>query len=67
MEYVKHSHGVVQPMVCFSFFLVQVKDILLYAAASAGHHETCELLLEKGAHVDSPDNVSATFSWESMS
>ena len=67
MEYVLPSRGDVHQRVGFSFFLVQVKDILLHAAASAGHHKTCELLLEKGAHVDASDYVSATFSWESMS
>ena len=66
MEYDLLSRGVVHQRVGFSFFLVQVKDILLHAAASAGHHKTCELLLEKGAHVDSQDDVSATFPWASL-
>ena len=48
----------------FSLFPVQVKRTPLHNAASAGHHEICKLLLEKGAHVDASDDVSATFSWE---
>ena len=45
--------------VFLSLFPVQVKRTPLHHAASAGHHETCKVLLEKVANVDSPDYVSA--------
>ena len=47
-------------------FLLQARATPLHLAASAGHHETCEALLEKGANVDSPDYVSAAISGEDM-
>ena len=48
----------------FSLLLVQSQRTPLHHAAGAGYSEICQLLLEKGAHVDASDDVSAAFFWE---
>ena len=50
--------------VFFSLLLVQRKRTPLHHAAGAGYSEICQLLLEKGAHLDASDDVSAAFFWE---
>ena len=48
-------------------FLLQDEETPLHVAALGGHHETCNLLLEKGADLHAQKSVSASFSWKARS
>ena len=48
-------------------FLLQAKETPLHLAAACGHHEICNMLLEKGADIHALNTVSATFSCKTKS